>query len=350
MNIRIPPPVDNFVPDMNLSREVLFRRHRLSHQQINTFLEDQQHDLVLGEKISQLRQVARFLEITTALNKAGIWFVAYKGPLLSYRIYNDATCRRFKDFDFLIKPDEVLKTIAVLRRMGFIPRSFDWPVPKNREKRLLLFLNQFTLDHLSEEISIEIHWSLLKYPVVRQKKLAALVEKNIQQTVFSGQKFNQFTLEFELLHLVIHGGLHTWSRLKWLIDIHEIIDRFQIDWGNFEILINIFHAERLIGLCNGMLSRCFKTTSLLPFDFPIPDWFLNYSFQQLTRTSDTPVYLPKDFMTYRWFHIQAFSHWKYKIKKVFLFFVFYLLNKRRKLFKTTAARKPKLRFAGTEIK
>lgn len=332
MNIRFRPPVDNSFQDIELSREILYQRHRLSHKQIDKYLGEQQHVLLLEEKINQLKQVALFLEITNALNKADVWFVAYKGPLLSYRIYNDATCRICKDFDFLVKPEEINKTIEVLCKIGYIPRSFHWPASRNKEKRLLLLLNQYTLDHPSKNVSVEIHWSLLKYPAVRQKKMAAIINENIHQTVFAGQKFNQFTLEFELLHLVIHGGLHTWSRLKWLVDIHEIINRFQVDKKKFEILVKLLHAQRLVVLCNGMLSRCFKATSLLPFDYPIPDWFINYTFQQLTRTSDTPVYLPNDLMMYRWFHIQAFSHWNYKIKKVFLLFVFYIQNKRRKLF------------------
>ncbi len=313
---------------MNLSREELYYRHRLSHKQIDDFLEEQQHDLVLQEKIGQLKQISLFLEITNALRKAGIWFVSYKGPLLSYRIYNDATCRRYKDFDFLVKPGEVLKTIAVLRRMGFVPRSFDWPVSRHKEKRLLLLLNQFTLDHLSDEISIEIHWSLLKFPAIQQKKMAMIVNENIQETVFSGQKFNQFTIEFELLHLIIHGGLHTWSRLKWLIDVHEIINRFPVDKKKFGIIVKQLDAKRLVGLCNAMLSHYFPGSTLLPFDSPVPKWFIKYSLHQIGRTTDTPVYLPEDLIKYRWFHILAFPRWRYRLMKVLLLFIFYLQNKK----------------------
>lgn len=349
MNTHFRLTVKNSGPDIKFSREVLFQRHRLSHQQINKFLGEQPHVLLMEEKINQLKQVALFLEITTALQKADIWFVAYKGPLLSYRIYNDVTYRRFKDFDFLIKPEEIPKTIAVLGNLGFVPRSFQWPSSGNKEKRLLLFLNQYTLDHPSKDISVEIHWSLLKYPVIRQEIFDLIIQENIQETVFSGQKFYQFSIEFELLHLVIHGGLHTWSRLKWLIDIHEIINRFHVDKPKFEILVKLLHAQRLVGLCNAMLSHYFPGTVLLPVDAPTPEWFINYSLHQIMRSTDTPVYLPKDLITYRWFHIQAFSHWKYKIMKVSLLFVFYIQNKRRKIFHA-ASRKQNFRVAGTKIK
>jgi hypothetical protein len=315
---------------MNLPREVLYHRHRLSHQQIDDLLGEKQHDLVLEEKIGQLNQLAQFLEITGALREAGIWFVSYKGPLLSYRIYRDATCRRFKDLDFLVRPGDIRKTIAVLGTFGFVSRSFTWPEPGHREKRLLLFMNQYTLHHPEKDLSIEIHWSLLKYPASRFKKLAATVEENLEQTVFAGQQFNQFSLEFELLHLVIHGGLHTWTRIKWLVDVHEIINRFRIDQKKFDTLVKQLNAERLAGLCNAMLGHYFPESEKLPADYPVPQRLVRYSLYQSARTTDTPVFLPKDLLTYRWFHMAAFTRWHYRLMKLFLMLVFSLQHLKKK--------------------
>ncbi len=322
---------NNPVQDIKSFRKDLYQRHRLSHQQIDDLLGEQQHDLVFEEKIEQLGQVAWFLEVTAALRKADIWFVAYKGPLLSYRIYKDSTCRRFKDFDFLVKPDKVQETIDVLGKLGFSPRFFNWPSSRNKEKRLLLFLNQYTLDHPLKEISVEIHWSLVKYPAVLPKKMTSVVNENLQLTTFAGKQFNQFTLELELLHLVIHGGLHTWSRLKWLLDIHEIVSRFEIDKIKFENLVEHLQAKRLVGLCNALLSHFFPGTVHLPVDYPVPEWFVKYSLKQINRSSAIPVFLPEDLCKYRWYHIQAFPNWRHRLRKVFVLFVFFIQCKKRKL-------------------
>ena len=168
--------------------------------------------------------------------------------------------------------------------------------------------------------------------------MAAIVNENLQQTVFAGKKFNQFTPELELLHLVIHGGLHTWSRLKWLVDIHEIINRFQIDKTKFETLAELLHAKRLVGLCNEMLGHYFPGTALLPVDYRVPKWFLKYPLHQIGRSSDTPVFLPEDLFKYRWFHIEAFPNWRHRLRKVFVLFVFFLQNQKRKLFQLKRGR------------
>jgi hypothetical protein len=89
---------------MNYSREILYTRHRLSHYQINKLLGEQQNQLDFEEKLYQLNLLAEFLSITDHLTKEDIWFMPLKGPLLSYRIYEDATCRRYRDFDFWLNP------------------------------------------------------------------------------------------------------------------------------------------------------------------------------------------------------------------------------------------------------
>jgi hypothetical protein len=194
-----------------------------------------------------------------------------------------------------------------------------------------MFLNQYSLHHPSKKISVEIHWSLLKYPAVRFGKLAETVDENIQQTVFAGQEFKQFTLEFELLHLVIHGGLHTWSRLKWLVDIHEILKRFPADKIKFEALVRALNAQRMVGLCNAMLRHYYPESVLLPVDAPVPDWVLRYSLRQMNRITDTPVYLPGDLLTYRRFHLLAFPGWRYRITKLILLMIFSLQNKKKNI-------------------
>lgn len=331
MNIRMHPQVKQPFPGIECTREVLYHRHRLSHQQIDDVMGERQDELVLEEKIHQLKKVARFLEITSALEKENIWFISYKGPLLSYRIYNDATCRIYKDFDFLIRSDKIPETIVVLNRLGYCSRSYRWPSSENRQKRLIFLANQYTLDHPESGISVEIHWSLLKFPAARRKKITAIIDANLQQTVFGNQIFYQFTPELELLHLVIHGSLHTWSRLKWLTDVNEFIQRIQFDEKKFEALTKQLHAGRLVALCNALLRLYFPQTVMLPCRSEAPDWFIEYALHQLNRTSDTPVYLPQDLFKYRWFHIHAFPRWNQKLKKVLVLFVFYLQNKKRKL-------------------
>ena len=103
---------------MDYSRDVLYYRHRLSHFQINRLLNEKEESLVLDEKLKQLNKLSKFITIVDVFFKHNIWFLPLKGPALSYRIYGDATCRISRDFDFLIRKENLYDVIEILQGLG----------------------------------------------------------------------------------------------------------------------------------------------------------------------------------------------------------------------------------------
>ena len=314
---------------MHLTRETLYHRHRLSHLQIDQLLNEHSEELIMEEKLTQLSQVAEFMEIAVVLNNAGIWFIPFKGPLLSYRIYGDATCRISKDFDLLVRPESMSDVIALLRTMGYEPRSFDWPGPGRRRNRIMAAANQISFVHPDKHASVEVHWRLLKFPAISPKRVDKAISENTTTINFSGLQLRQFTLEFELLQLVIHGGLHTWSRLKWLLDIHEIVKRYRIDRDKFNALVKEFRAGRMVGLCNAMLGRLFPGTALLPASCKVPDWYTGYTLFQFNRETVVPNYLPGDFARYQRFHVCAFTGLRYRLTRTLAAVIFFLQSMKK---------------------
>jgi hypothetical protein len=78
------------VPIMSYTREVLSKRHRLSHQQIDHWLGKIAASF-LQEKLNHLKMLRNFIAITDLLRQNEIPFISLKGPLLSQHIYNDPT-------------------------------------------------------------------------------------------------------------------------------------------------------------------------------------------------------------------------------------------------------------------
>jgi hypothetical protein len=305
---------------MEFTRELLHNRHRLSHQQINTWLGEQQNQLVFEEKIHQLNHLSKFLEIADVFIKNDIWFLPLKGPMLSYRIYGDATCRISRDFDFLLKQEDVEKSIYLFRNLGFKYEPGRWHETGSGNNRITSMVNQLTLFHPDTKIIIEIHWRVFIDPIINFDEIEKVVNQNIRQFEFVGKKMNQFTIEFELLYLIIHGGLHTWRRLKWLVDVHEIVSRYQIDHTKFEELTEQFGAQRMVGVCNFLLRHFFPRTSFLPVDYPVPDWFQQYAIWQAERKQDFPDTGLANLVKLRWYYIQAFPSRMYRKKRIHILF------------------------------
>jgi len=307
---------------INISREVLYHRHRLSRQQIGELLHDHKDKAGYDEKISQLGRVARFLEITGELQKSGIWFVPLKGPLLSWRIYGDPTSRLCHDFDFLVKPGELAATIRLLLKSGYQPVTFEWPENKHLQKMILSGLNQYDLFHPIHGLTVEIHWRLFKYPVSDPVTLGNALRDHIRQVHFAGRQFLQFTPEFELLYLCIHGGIHKWRRLKWLVDVNDFIKRNPVSPERFRQLVVQFQAMRMTGLCNALLRHFFPGDACLPVTHQVPGWVFRSTLALVNNENDTHTSgLPGIFRAFH-YRMWAFPDFRYKWGRFLGYFEF----------------------------
>jgi hypothetical protein len=65
-------------------RNYLYKRHRLSHQQIDGWLGENRSKEYLPEKLERLEAVKNFLAVTDLFRQSDIHFISLKGPLLSH--------------------------------------------------------------------------------------------------------------------------------------------------------------------------------------------------------------------------------------------------------------------------
>ncbi|MFV8337575.1 nucleotidyltransferase family protein [Flavobacterium sp. RSP29] len=240
------------------NREVLYYRHRLSHQQIDHWLGENHSKEFLNEKMKHLKMVQHFIGITDLLREHEILFTCLKGPLLSQRIYSDPTVRFSRDIDILIDDSKINEIIQLFLENGyqFTEGSF-WPKKKNEQK--LLLKNSYHISFYNKELlfCVEIHWSLMDIIWISSKRMKILITQNQSEITFSGRKFTVLNEEFELMYLLLHGSRHGWERLKWLVDIKDY-PMNKIDISVFNKLIQTFKAERIMGQTNFLLKFFFN--------------------------------------------------------------------------------------------
>ena len=308
-NYNITPSLRNF----SFSRQLLNQRHRLSHQQIDDLLEEKNPQAILLEKFEQLLQIGEFIRLTDEFREATIPFTPLKGPILSYRLHGDATYRLSNDLDFLIPLKEVNKGISILKKNGYQPHYFPWPENSKKERRLSRLSNQILFVHPEKQVNIEIHWKLFKSEITNSKVLAKLLNLNKDQIVFNKRHFEIFNNEFELLYLIIHGGLHGWFRLKWLVDVKDYLVKIPIDTEKFTQLVVQCNASRMVALCNATLSIYFPDCPLLPCK-PIPKTQerLNFTLTQIENEEYYDKSLAERIKTY-WFEFQCFPGFRFKL-------------------------------------
>jgi len=253
----------------------LLQRHRLSsyfhkiqsRHEMDQTLRDQLKINYLKNIKFQLALVKEFLQIKKLLDVNEVKFLTLKGPVLSHILYEDPYTRNFKDIDVLISGENIEKTEGILINAGF--EVLDDIVFKDldRNKRDYLLKSRTHMVYrktssLGKPLILELHWSLVSPFSLFPFSFQYLWENSIDVTIHNVQiKTIQHELNFA--YLLVHGSIHQWVRLQWLVDIinyekkESLIDEFElkkiIKEGQLEI--SIAQAHNLYQLLFGIESR-----------------------------------------------------------------------------------------------
>lgn len=298
----------------HLSRHQLNHRHQLSQEQIDLLLGEQEAAELPGDKALTLKKLKAFLEVTDALRDAGIGFIPLKGFVLSQKLYGDPSFRFTGDADLLLEPRDLKKAIGVLQASGYRPALFPWPAEARQQEKLLRLRNQFAFESPQSGLDVELHWRLLYYPVLPHEKLDQIVRQNLDTITLHGRSFRVLNPELDLLFLLIHGGMHGWRRLKWLVDVHEIARQKLYEPGAFIRLVKAFRARRLLGLYNEVSKHWLDAWYPLPGSTVTRDFLLKTSLQKINSEHEGEYHSLPGLWRYFRFVLTAFPGLRYKFR------------------------------------
>jgi hypothetical protein len=310
---------------INISPETLRDHHRLSARQVNTLFGTPVLPEVIEERIREFEIVGEFLSIYDLLSAGNIRFIPLKGPVLSYRLYGDTTIRKYNDMDILVDAENIIRTKALLEENGYRIDCIAWPEKKALQNKLTRHINNISLINNEKGFVVEIHWRILRISPVSISDLDDLVNQNLTTLNLAGRSFTILNNELELLYLIIHGGLHFWMRLKWLLDVDTFIKTQKIDWERFEKLMNDLKAHRIVALCREIYNEYFADGAKIPSVFAVPHCIVDYSRKLINDEKDTDVGKFKWVFQNFFFTLIAFRGIRYKFRGIagFLFMSIY---------------------------
>lgn len=299
----------------HLSRHQLNHRHQLSQEQIDVFLVEQEAAELPGDKALTLKKLKAFLEVTDALREAGIAFIPLKGFVLSQKLYGDPSFRFTGDADLLLEPCDIEKAILLFQDLGYKPALFPWPAEPGNAQKLMRLRNQFALENPNSGLDVELHWRLLYYPVLPHGEMSRIVSQNLDTITLHGRSFQVLNRELDLLFLLIHGGMHGWRRLKWLVDVHEIAHQKLYDPQRFIQLVKTFRAQRLIGLYNEVIKHWFDDRYPLPGPAQTKPFLIKTALEKIASPHEGEFHSLSGLWRYFRFVLTAFPglHYKYRI-------------------------------------
>ncbi len=191
-----------------------------------------------------------------------------KGPVIAADIYGDISLRTSKDLDILISITDLKRAEELLLSSGYEKEKEVTPYVLNEWKWRNHHVIYF---HPQKNIQLEIHWRLQPHPL-KEPRFNELWER---KRVSSLTSYPVYFLGKDdlLLYLISHGARHGWFRLRWLLDIDQMLRKgFELE--DINPLISKYQNRRLVGQALILASELLKTHT-------------NEGWEKLTEGSDS---------------------------------------------------------------
>ncbi|RKQ33475.1 nucleotidyltransferase domain-containing protein [Oceanobacillus halophilus] len=203
---------------------------------VRNFLSNQYKSNTL--QMLQLSGVMEGLSREFALNHIQVIFL--KGPALAHDLYGDISMRTSSDLDLLIPIEQLGKADNLLINQGYEKDDYIHTVLNDWKWRH----HHVTYFHPVTKVKLEIHWRLNPGPAYEPFFKSLWDRKRTSKlTTFPVYLLSKEDLFF---FLISHGARHGWSRLRWLVDIGQLLEQ-DFHWGKTQKVIKKCHYQRAAG-------------------------------------------------------------------------------------------------------
>ncbi|UOK69469.1 nucleotidyltransferase family protein [Ancylobacter polymorphus] len=168
-----------------------------------------------------LALVAATVRLQRLFDAAGIEVIFFKGALVGQRAYGSLAVKHGKDIDFLVPPEDLAATFALLAGEGYQPVFPAAPLTAARIDALRDFQIEAVMVDPTRGVQLEPHWRLTENR--RLLPLGPLRAGAGKRESLGGVPIRGFHPDDEFAYLCVHGVRSGWFRLKWLADLHALL-------------------------------------------------------------------------------------------------------------------------------
>lgn len=206
---------------------------------------DQFREANRKDALRALFLTAEVLRITDRFSQRQVPLFPYKGPILGQLAYANPLLRQFDDLDFVV-PQKFID--GVYEEMGALGYE-----PKFQRSRLSTepdadIPGEYVFVHKVNRAVVEIHTEATLRHFPRPPNIQDMSRRSMEITL-TGRQVATFGWADTLLLLCVHGAKDFWSRLIWIADVAEIIDRLDApDWERLFAEAKKYDADRMLRL------------------------------------------------------------------------------------------------------
>lgn len=216
----------NLVLKHRLVSHVLKHSNKLTNKIPQEIIEKLKEIKLIQSKKS-LEYTSILIKIASQFRNNNIKFISFKGPLLSFELYNDVGFRNFNDLDILVNKDDVENAKKIIEDL-----EFKCIYPKieltNKQRKINYSLSHhYHFKNKHKSIDIELHWSISN-PKSYFGMPTSQIISNSQLIDISGHSISYLSTIENLVYQTAHGAIHQWYRLFWLKDFSELLKKVNL--------------------------------------------------------------------------------------------------------------------------
>lgn len=240
-------------------------------------------------------------KISIILMENDIRSIFLKGPLLAVDLYGDISMRTCGDLDILVSISDLEKVNGVLKDIGYIKDEYIQTLLNDWKWRH----HHFTYYHPSKGTKVEIHWRLNPAPS-KEPTFTELWNRK-RKSSFTNSPIFFMGKEDLFFFLVTHGARHGWSRLRWLMDIHQFMKK-DLNWITTAVLFDTFQSRHLMGqsliLSVQLFNTMLKKEARELINGTLPNKLAQEAIFYIERIVNLHVYpVPRDIAKYHAYHL-----------------------------------------------
>lgn len=201
----------------------------------------------------QMMQLCQEMEFINRLcTQSTIPLMFLKGPVLATDLYGDISLRTSCDLDILIPITDLEKMNSILVSAGYRKDDYILSVLGDWKWRH----HHVTYSHPEKGIKLEVHWRLNPGPG-KEPSFSDLWGRR-RKNDFLGNPVYYLGKEDLFFFLVTHGSRHGWSRIRWLLDIQQLMQQ-EVDGDIVHNLLKKFHCLKIGGQAAILSTQLFNS-------------------------------------------------------------------------------------------
>lgn len=174
-------------------------------------------DLKARRALAMARETIR---LQRAFDEEGVSSLILKGSPLAILAYGDLGMKEARDIDLLVDVSDLSRVMPILSARGY---TLEVPgLQPDQLMRYAAHASEVQFQDEARELTVDLHWRLVDN---ERWMRGGDATGPAQEVVVAGSAVRTLADEEMFAFLCVHGSSHSWSRLKWLADLHAFVQR-----------------------------------------------------------------------------------------------------------------------------